>query len=194
MLNYVQLCESVEDKRLRDVLKTLIGDIECYRVPAAIYHHTEEWGLMNHCVEVANFAVQIATMTQMEVCYDYLVFGGLLHDYGKTLVPRELGLWNGPVPHAVNGATAVYKALEAEGSFDVKEIRDITNMIANHHKNDSGMVCRTMEDMIIRDADYLSVKTWTINKCCKSNSNTYDVYDCKNMHLSYRIRKMRGEC
>lgn len=181
---YAVLMERIGDLRLRVLLGHLLQGGEVYHRPGSKVHHTGECGLLEHSVEVAEVGVTIADMFDSPVNKDFLIVGGLLHDYGKAIVaenPEE-----GPLQHCVLGANAVYAAMVELGLFSEREMLVVSNMVRCHHRgvgetsNANGLYL-TLEDYIIHVADVLSATQYVAKARYAEGLKSYDMYKNKGM-------------
>lgn len=181
---YAVLLECIKDLRLRVLVESLLNSGEVYRRPASRRHHTGEWGMLEHCVEVAEVGMKIVGIFSSPVSMDFIIVGGLLHDYGKTLIagtPED-----GCLQHCMLGANAVYKAMEDMGTFSTREKLVVSNMVRCHHKGidevaSANGLYLTLEDHIVHIADELSATQSVAKTKYAEGVKSYDMYWNKGM-------------
>lgn len=181
---YTELMERVNDFRLQALVESLLHGGEVYHKPASRVHHTGEWGMLEHSVEVAEVAISIVDMFNSPVNKDFVIVGGLLHDYGKAIIvgaPEE-----GPLQHCILGANAVYDAMLRVGQFSERERLVVSNIVRCHHRgvgetSDTKGLYLTLEDYIVHIADALSATQYVAKARYEEGAKSYDMYKNKGM-------------
>lgn len=186
---YNNLVDRITDIHLRDVLDDLIGNCEIYNKPASVRHHVEDWGLLEHSIEVAEGALRLADEYDAPVTRDYLIFCGLLHDYGKT----QIDGYHYPsyIQHCMLGANAVGRVLKDNGNFYKEDIKFITNIIGSHHRNfesekdkKDSLRHTCLENYLIYVADGLSAITCIARYARDGGKLIYDCYGEKDLEIT----------
>lgn len=174
----IKLISRITDERLHRIVTKLLDEEtplgKKFRLapasPADISHEPYLHGLWQHTLEVTEFALTLAENAlrmrpeeYASINLSYLIFGGLVHDIGKTssykygddgikfAVP---GLLNG---HLIEGYAIVRQALIADG-FDSSsnETHKILHIIASHHGNESDNPPRFIEAILVHKADSIA--------------------------------------
>ena len=138
---------------------------------------------------MAEGALRLADAYDAPVTRDYLIFCGLLHDYGKTQTAGYC--YSGYMQHCMVGANVVGRALKDNGNFYEEDIKFITNIIGSHHKNfesekDSKDQLKhtCLENYLIHVADGLSSITCVARYAKNSGELIYDCYGEKNLEIT----------
>lgn len=113
-------------KLICEAMLELWSDEFCSWTAATKHHHNYVGGLLDHTLEVLDYARNVASMTHEDIDHDLLTAGALLHDLGKLdeyTAPPEVG-------RSVGGDLAYHLAY---GSMRL-------GMIAQHVRSQGGFV------------------------------------------------------
>ncbi len=138
--------------------------------PASVAgHHARLGGLLQHTVEVAGIATEIARHHTTWVNPDVVVAGALLHDIGKLESYRWKGAFDHTVPgsvigHVVLGARMLDRRARAESPMPCteEELLALEHILLSHHGQlefGSPVQPMNLEAEIIHQADNASAKT-----------------------------------
>lgn len=137
-----ELVASVDNPHLRDLLQSIFGDKDFYTrfatAPAAKkIHHAYLGGLLEHTLNVASVAEQLAALYP-QVDRDLLVTGALLHDIGKAeefqvRAPLDYTVAGRLLGHIVLGVQMVTLKISNLLSFPADVALKVTHMIVSHH-------------------------------------------------------------
>lgn len=168
----------VQDHGLRAACYQLRQYPKFHEWPAAIkFHHAYEGGLLEHTLEVTEYALCIAKAFPFaKVDRDVLITAALWHDWGKTL-EYQIEDWtsNGKdIPHLIRNKDATgfnvwtrdHEATThlATSAIEFSKHCDnpaVVHCILSHHgRKDWGAIeePRTVEALILHQADMLSAK------------------------------------
>jgi len=159
------IVEKIQENSLKISLRNLLKEIEYFsNIPCTkIYHHTYEYGLLEHTVQLLDLSTNITETIGKEynIDYDLLISGCILHDMGKVncYEKTEYGFENTDTQneqgHIVNGIK-----LAAQYIKSVK-LDAIIHIIASHHSEKnwgSPIPPARPEAWIIHTMDNLSAK------------------------------------
>lgn len=174
--------KSITNKVLSDACRHILSDKKFEIYPASLsHHHAYVGGLINHTLEVCDYAVGIARV--MDVNTDILIAASLLHDFMKieeyvlvdNLPEKQRGLDTdigffirsckdvktyGLSSHIIRGAIEFEKIING-GCFIDEEIKqEVSHCILSHHgpvkEWGSPVAPATIEALILHQADMLS--------------------------------------
>lgn len=107
----------------------------------------------HHGVRTSKLAVYLAKQMQLEVDYDVLELGGLLHDVGKVG-------YRGPEPHGPRGANIIRR--EIAHLFSPEKLERVIAIVANHYERPKSKYWRGRkapdfppEVLLVQDADII---------------------------------------
>lgn len=187
-----ELVEQIDDPYLNKLVKTILSskDGRDWRIwPAAkVVHHAVKHGLLQHSVEVAQYARDIC-LTRKKHNYDenislsLVIAGALLHDIGKVYEYDEtqngafdIGV-GGLLGHIILGIQIIMKAaLEIGDGFNA-DYDQLLHIVAGHHQelaHGSPVTPMTPEALIVAKADQIS-------------SGLYGIWDARNKHTGNSV-------
>ena len=180
-----KLIDSIEDTRIKNVVERLTS-CDGYRTKrASDTHHNYVGGLMQHALEVAENGVTLAAYfenqngNKVKLSKDFIIFGGLLHDIGKTLMEDDELKLPRYYSHVAIGANMIYKELKKE-NFTRDEIDQLANIIMAHHskitKEPNSVPYKSLEAYIIHTCDSASAVITTGIKAIESGAQVFTVY------------------
>lgn len=150
--------------------------------PASIAgHHARLGGLLQHTVEVAGIAREIARHYDGNVNHDLVLAGVLLHDIGKLESYRWEGIFEMTVPgsvigHVVLGALMLERRVRASSSMPCTEdeLVILEHIVLSHHgKLEFGAPVppMTLEAEIVHYADNASAKADSMTGALNDGAN-----------------------
>ncbi len=163
---FSELLNQIKDEDLRE--KTLKCWVEAAKeggwsekdideMPFTLLTETEGINLIEHTIAVTKGAIGLAKAMDetyrknpIEINYDYLISGGLLHDVGKLL---EYERKDGKFVKGFYGKCARHPISGAIVASRVGLPLPIINMIANHAKEGDGRPQR-IETVLVHQADF----------------------------------------
>ena len=205
------LVKSVEDRYLRQLLGVFFGNEEIFEAfataPAAKgVHQAYLGGLIEHTLNVWQFARTAATLYPTFVDRDLLAVGVLLHDVGKireysyqgviemTDVGRLLG-------HIIVGANWVQDAVAKIPGFPEETAQRVLHMIVSHHgrlEYGSPKRPQTMEACILHQADMMDAQIAHFSELAQATAESGDSWSSFDRIIEGRYslvpREPRGGC
>lgn len=169
----LKLCESVKNRGLKDLLQTVIKKSEgFFEKPAAkSRHHDYTGGLCEHTLEVAEISLSIGrNLAGINLNYDILIAGAILHDIGKCQSFDKKGLYYAPNPsysllgHITPAMQTLsrYRAFVDEGTY-----LELLHIIQSHHGEHGETRPQTPEAWIVHFADNISATLHEISEDLK---------------------------
>lgn len=181
-----RLIEAIEDPWLKKLVQTVLGGKDGYMFrqwPAAkSVHHATKHGLLQHSVEVAQFADAIFLVRgehgyPESINRSLVIAGALLHDIGKIdeYVETQNGAFDvgegGLHGHIMSGSWEIIKAAQKCGSESADTTEDnakslslLLHIIASHHallEHGSPVQPMIPEAIIVHIGDLTSAKLYT---------------------------------
>ncbi len=133
--------------------------------PGSISHEPYLHGLMEHLIEVAETAYDLAEKARSfrpeysQINLSHVMFGALIHDLAKTtaykfdkggIVFSAQGRLNA---HLIESYALIRQELYGSGELTGDEIDRILHIVASHHGADSDVPPKTIEAVIVATAD-----------------------------------------
>ena len=130
------------------------------------YHHVDKGALLKHSVNVTKMALYQAQISKLDVNYDVLIAGALLHDIGKLQELPPVGLMDYTTEglllgHLFMGANYVYNELNKTNLDKNLKLNIVHCIISHHGKPEFGNIMppRTIEAILIHKADAMDAET-----------------------------------
>jgi putative nucleotidyltransferase with HDIG domain len=157
--------EKIQETSLKNSMRNLLKEINYLsNIPCTkIYHHTYEYGLLEHTVQILDLSTNITEIIGKEynIDSDLIISGCILHDVGKINCYRKIdGVFEytdiqDEQGHIVNGIKLAAQYIKSE------KLDKIIHIIASHHsekKWGSPIPPAIPEAWIIHTMDNLSAK------------------------------------
>ena len=163
--NFSELLKEIKDMELKE--KTILCWMEAAKeggwtkddinnMPFTLLSETYGINLLQHTIAVTKGALGLAKAIEgtyeqpIEINYDFLIAGGLLHDVGKLL---EYEYKDGKFVKGFYGKCARHPISGAIVASKIGLPLEIINMIANHAKEGEGRPQR-IETVLVHQADF----------------------------------------
>ncbi|MCX6174716.1 MAG: HD domain-containing protein [Ignavibacteriales bacterium] len=177
-----QVIASIKNPFLNQLIKVILkdGKLEKYsKVPAGKgWHHAYIHGLLEHTLEIIRICELMCTV-HPELKRDLLITGALLHDFGKTEELTYDSVFDYSdkgklIGHIMIGALEVEKAAALIQNFP-EDLKDqLIHLILSHQGKlefASPVEPRTLEAIVLYQADELSAKTNAYKKAIEADRN-----------------------
>jgi len=177
-----QVIASIKNPFLNQLIKIILADgkLEKYsKVPAGKgWHHAYIHGLLEHTLEIIRVC-ELMCSIHHELKRDLLITGALLHDFGKTEELTYDSIFDYSdkgklIGHIVIGALEVEKAAASIKNFP-EDLKDqLIHLILSHQGKlefASPVEPRTLEAIVLYQADELSAKTNAYKKAIEADKN-----------------------
>ena len=177
-----QVIASIKNPFLNQLIKIILADgkLEKYsKVPAGKgWHHAYIHGLLEHTLEIIRIC-ELMCSIHPDLKRDLLITGALLHDFGKTEELTYDSTFDYSdkgklIGHIVIGALEVEKAAVLIKNFP-EDLKDqLIHLILSHQGKlefASPVEPRTLEAIVLYQADELSAKTNAYKKAIEADKN-----------------------
>jgi len=177
-----QVIVSIKNPFLNQLIKVILtdGKLEKYsKVPAGKgWHHAYIHGLLEHTLEIIRIC-ELMCSIHPDLKRDLLITGALLHDFGKTeeLIYDSVFDYSDKgklIGHIMIGALEVEKAAALIQNFP-EDLKDqLIHLILSHQGKlefASPVEPRTLEAIVLYQADELSAKTNAYKKAIEADKN-----------------------
>ncbi len=177
-----QVIASIKNPFLNQLIKIILADgkLEKYsKVPAGKgWHHAYIHGLLEHTLEIIRIC-ELMCSIHLELKRDLLITGALLHDFGKTEELTYDSIFDYSdkgklIGHIVIGALEVEKTAASIQNFP-EDLKDqLIHLILSHQGKlefASPVEPRTLEAIVLYQADELSAKTNAYKKAIEADKN-----------------------
>lgn len=177
-----QVIASIKNPFLNQLIKVILtdGKLEKYsKVPAGKgWHHAYIHGLLEHTLEIIRIC-ELMCSIHTELKRDLLITGALLHDFGKTEELTYDSVFDYSdkgklIGHIMIGALEVEKAAALIQNFP-EDLKDqLIHLILSHQGKlefASPVEPRTLEAIVLYQADELSAKTNAYKKAIEADKN-----------------------
>jgi len=177
-----QVIASIRNPFLNQLIKVILTDdkLEKYsKVPAGKgWHHAYIHGLLEHTLEIIRIC-ELMCSIHPELKRDLLLTGALLHDFGKTEELTYDSVFDYSdkgklIGHIVIGALEVERAAASIQNFP-EDLKDqLVHLILSHQGKlefASPVEPRTLEAIVLYQADELSAKTNAYKKAIEADKN-----------------------
>ncbi len=199
---FKEIVDEVEDENIKNLLKVPFEDHEFLerflQAPAAIVvHHAYKGGLLEHTLGVMKLCRAISDLYP-EANRDLLIAGAALHDLGKVYEyeVRSFGIERTTegelIGHIVMGSKMLEEWSQKVRDFPKRDLYHLVHLVLSHHGElewGSPTVPKTLEAMILHNADDLDSKIGQINSLREKNSNNewseYDRYLGRKIMLNW---------
>lgn len=177
--------DEIKDSDIKIFLKNLFKDEDIVRkyktYPAAEYvHHAFRGGLLEHVIEMLNFAVPLKRFYP-EANYDLITAGVILHDIGKLfeLEPVGVSVQRTKEGYLIGHLIKSYEVVLEKGKeLNESTLLNLKHIILSHHgflEFGSPVLPATIEAIIVSYLDQLSSKARIYQKLIRRNTgNTQD--------------------
>ena len=177
-----QVIASIKNPFLNQLIKVILteGKLEKYsKAPAGKgWHHAYIHGLLEHTLEIIRIC-ELMCSIHPELKRDLLLTGALLHDFGKTEELTYDSVFDYSdkgklIGHIVIGALEVERAAASIQNFPENLKDQLVHLILSHQGKlefASPVEPRTLEAIVLYQADELSAKTNAYKKAIEADKN-----------------------